>query len=401
MGIIPWLIANKTPAQRAHDGTWRMLYGRAGLLILGGCLALSSAYPHPKADSVATPSTINTSNTKKSLVEVEKKIHQMQQRLAQVQDKQSLIKQELTHTEKRIHDTQTQLQKTQDQYRLKQHEITQLETQQQPLEKQYLSLQSALSHIIVSRYKMTDQKKLMQSLQQQNPQNRNRLLVYYRYLLRANQHLIDQLKITQHALTEKKLVLNRELASLTNIQQTLKHQEEKLTANQQYRTALLQSLNQDLHETQKNLETFRLSQAHLSKLLKTLNQQSVLQTRYPFSQMKRKLDRPIKNNSKEQHLNQGILFPAPEGTPIQAIFPGKIVFSDWLNAYGLLIIIDHGWGFMTLYANNQAILKHKGDSVNQGEEIARAGHSGAFRQNGLYFEIRHRGKTVPPLQWLK
>lgn len=99
-------------------------------------------------------------------------------------------------------------------------------------------------------------------------------------------------------------------------------------------------------------------------------------------------------------MHQGVTFFAEEGAVVTAVYPGKIVFSDWLKGYGLLLIIDHGQGFMTLYAHNQSLFKRKGQYVNQNEQIASVGHSGGIKQNGLYFEIRLKGKAVPPLNWL-
>ena len=85
---------------------------------------------------------------------------------------------------------------------------------------------------------------------------------------------------------------------------------------------------------------------------------------------------------------------------MNAVYSGKVVFSDWLKGYGLLLIIDHGQGFMTLYAHNQTLFKQKGDTVTQGIQIASVGHTGGLKQNGLYFEIRQYGKAIPPLKWL-
>ena len=99
-------------------------------------------------------------------------------------------------------------------------------------------------------------------------------------------------------------------------------------------------------------------------------------------------------------MNQGVTFFAKEGEPVVSVYAGKVVFSDWLKGYGLLLIVDHGMGFMTLYAHNQSLFKRKGDPVLQGEQIASIGHSGGLKQNGLYFEVRHRGKAIPPLEWL-
>jgi septal ring factor EnvC (AmiA/AmiB activator) len=117
--------------------------------------------------------------------------------------------------------------------------------------------------------------------------------------------------------------------------------------------------------------------------------------------MRKKLPLPIHTAHKSlTTMNQGVTFFADEGTMVTAVYPGKVVFSDWLKGYGLLLIIDHGQGYMTLYAHNQSLFKRKGESVLQNEQIASVGHSGGIKQNGLYFEIRDKGKAVPPLGWL-
>jgi septal ring factor EnvC (AmiA/AmiB activator) len=95
-----------------------------------------------------------------------------------------------------------------------------------------------------------------------------------------------------------------------------------------------------------------------------------------------------------------MFFLAQEGAPVTAVLPGKVVFSDWLNGYGLLLIIDHGQGMMSLYAHNESLFKSKGTLVKPGEQIATVGHTGGIRENGLYFELRSRGKVIPPRQWL-
>ena len=102
-----------------------------------------------------------------------------------------------------------------------------------------------------------------------------------------------------------------------------------------------------------------------------------------------------------QKMHQGLIFYAKEGNSVHSISPGKVVFADRLTGYGLLMIIDHGWGFMSLYGNNSKLLKNVGTYVAANEEIAKIGHSGVLQKNGLYFEIRHNGKTLPPLTWLQ
>jgi septal ring factor EnvC (AmiA/AmiB activator) len=96
---------------------------------------------------------------------------------------------------------------------------------------------------------------------------------------------------------------------------------------------------------------------------------------------------------------QGAQIEAAEGTEVRAIHHGRVVFADWFRGQGLLIIIDHGDGYMSLYSHNKSLLRETGDWVTVGEPIATIGNSGGLSEYGLYFEIRHRGKASNPARW--
>jgi len=97
---------------------------------------------------------------------------------------------------------------------------------------------------------------------------------------------------------------------------------------------------------------------------------------------------------------KGLFIRAEEGAEVKAVADGQVVFADWLRGFGNLIIVDHGGQYMTIYGNNQAVLKRAGDSVRTGEVIASAGNSGGNEQSGLYFEMRHQGRAFDPLAWM-
>lgn len=97
---------------------------------------------------------------------------------------------------------------------------------------------------------------------------------------------------------------------------------------------------------------------------------------------------------------KGLFIRTPEGSEVKAVAAGRVVFSDWLRGFGNLIIVDHGNQYMTIYGNNQALLKRPGDAVKAGDVIASAGNSGGNEQSGLYFEIRHQGRAFDPLGWV-
>jgi len=97
---------------------------------------------------------------------------------------------------------------------------------------------------------------------------------------------------------------------------------------------------------------------------------------------------------------QGITIDASEGNEVRAIYHGRVAFADWLRNFGMLIIIDHGDGYMSLYAHNQALYRDVGEWVDQGDVIATIGNSGGQDQSGLYFEIRHNGTPADPSRWI-
>jgi septal ring factor EnvC (AmiA/AmiB activator) len=130
----------------------------------------------------------------------------------------------------------------------------------------------------------------------------------------------------------------------------------------------------------------------------------------PFKDMRGKLDRPLpgpilaafgnRNNGNKSRW-EGWKIGTKEGTSVRSIHHGRVVFSDWLRGFGLLIIIDHGQGYLSLYAHNQTLQRDVGSWVNGGDTIATAGQSGGQDKPALYFEIRHNGKPQDPAVWLK
>ena len=98
---------------------------------------------------------------------------------------------------------------------------------------------------------------------------------------------------------------------------------------------------------------------------------------------------------------KGVFIRAPEGEQVRAVGAGRVVYSDWMRGFGNLLIVDHGEAFLSIYGNNESLLKQTGDAVSLGEPLATVGHSGGNEQTGLYFELRHLGRAFDPLRWVK
>ena len=97
---------------------------------------------------------------------------------------------------------------------------------------------------------------------------------------------------------------------------------------------------------------------------------------------------------------KGVFIKAPEGSDVRAVAAGRVVFASWLRGFGNLIIVDHGSQYLSIYGNNQSLLKRVGDAVRAGDQIAAAGNTGGIEESGLYFELRHRGKAFNPAGWV-
>lgn len=131
------------------------------------------------------------------------------------------------------------------------------------------------------------------------------------------------------------------------------------------------------------------------------------QAGHAFSSLKGKLRLPVKGEimgrfgtaRSEGSQWKGIFIRAASGQSVKAVASGRVVFADWLRGFGNMLIVDHGGGYMTIYAANESLLKQVGDTIKAGDSIATSGNSGGMADSGLYFELRQNGRPIDPLAW--
>ncbi|CAM4427155.1 MAG: Murein hydrolase activator EnvC [Legionella sp.] len=346
----------------------------------------------------APPSLQQTQN---QLKQIDVQINNLQQTLTSAHDKRGVLNRELSITAKQISQSVQELRTIQKTLDNRAAKITALQKQVNQLGQQLSAQQQLLANHIRARYQMGEYQPLKWLLNQDDPYKVSRILTYYQYIIKSRQQLIVQVDATLNKLTQSKEVLNNELAATQKLKHELTINQQQLEKNKNYHASLINSLSNEIQSKQNKLQEAQKNKNNLANLLKTLAVQSVPQPSMPFNQMRKKLPYPVQSKKQAlRKMNQGVTFFAEEGAVVTAVYPGKVVFSNWLKGYGLLIIIDHGQGFMTLYAHNESLFKKKGESVKQNEQIATVGHSGGIKENGLYFEIRLRGKAIPPLAWL-
>ena len=130
----------------------------------------------------------------------------------------------------------------------------------------------------------------------------------------------------------------------------------------------------------------------------------------PFSSLKGSLRLPVRGDLAGRFgaprpeggvSAKGVFIRAPEGEPVRAIGTGRVVYADWMRGFGNLLIVDHGEAYLSIYGNNESLLKQTGDAVTLGEPVATVGQSGGNAETGLYFELRHLGRPFDPLHWVK
>jgi septal ring factor EnvC (AmiA/AmiB activator) len=170
------------------------------------------------------------------------------------------------------------------------------------------------------------------------------------------------------------------------------------------RAAALETMRQELGSQREHVLALAKDERGMLRLLEQLRDifadlPKTLDGAQPFRSLRGTLAWPVDGRADDD--NTGLLIAAEAGAPVRAVAHGRVAFADWLKGYGLLVIIDHGDGYMTLYGHNDSLLKAEGAWVQAGDSIANVGRSGGESQPGLYFELRERGRSIAARPWLR
>jgi septal ring factor EnvC (AmiA/AmiB activator) len=297
---------------------------------------------------------------------------------------------------------------------------------------------------IKSAFVMGRQEKLKLILNQQDPELSSRMMNYYHYLNKAR--VVKLAGINRSVKRLEELELDRQQQTTQLEKKLAKKNAEQLILDdaRKQRNELLAQLNDDSPPDTDQLNFLLENEAKLRNVITSLQnadelfdgkihesssknlvdgseneradsvpesepaemEQAFSRSELAFTELKGKLPWPVKGKLAQKFGSprfdsvwDGVLIEATEGADIRAVTWGKIVYAEWLRGYGLLIIIDHGQDYMSLYAFNQSLYKHVGDKVNAGEIIASVGQSGGRNQPGLYFGLRKKGLPIDPLEW--
>lgn len=274
--------------------------------------------------------------------------------------------------------------------------------------------QARISVELKTAWKMGQQGQIKVLLNQESPHTVSRVMAYYRYFFNARSELLAEYRGTLQALEDTQATIDQTLQNLATRQQDLTSQEQRLAAGQSERQLAIAKLSDSISGKGAKLKKLQQDQKELERLLSAIEEAIVnleVPTNYQaFGSAKGKMPWPLagrasnrfgrpRNDGKMRW--QGVTIPAKAGTPVQAIHHGRVVYADWLRGMGLLLIIDHGDGYMSLYAHNQTLLREVGEWVTSDTAVSTAGSSGGQGEPALYFEIRHRGKPTNPANWCR
>ena len=292
-------------------------------------------------------------------------------------------------------------------------ELSILRHQETDLQARIVQQADVIAEQIAAAHKLGDQEPIKLLLNQENPQQLARMFKYYDYFLQARSEKITSYMNDVESLTEVIARISSQQLALKRSQSDLKSGQEKLRGRVAKRSVTLKQLDASLVSDKKKLGSLQRERSELEEILSAVEEavaDMTLPSNYkPFLSRKGKLSWPLKGRVAHSYGSQrsgelrweGWLISASAGAAVNAVHNGRIVFSNYLRGFGLLAIVDHGDGYMTLYAHNQELLKDTGDWVQSNELVARAGDTGGLNKPALYFEIRSQGKPADPKVWLE
>jgi len=249
-------------------------------------------------------------------------------------------------------------------------------------------------------------------LSQESPATLGRMLVYFDYYNRARTTRIDAVAADLGKLADLATETGRVEQALAALEQSQQRQVAALARSRDQRQAAVAALDAELRDDSAAVAKLRGEEQRLADLITRLTELLAdfpVDADEPFARLKGKLAWPVQGRLAGEYGQprgsgpvkwNGVLLEAAAGTPVRAVYHGRVAFADWLQGLGLLVIVDHGAGYMSLYGHNEALLKEPGDWVEPGEAIAQVGDTGGQARPGLYFEIRYNGEPVDPHPWI-
>jgi septal ring factor EnvC (AmiA/AmiB activator) len=349
-----------------------------------------------------------------SLAELQAQIKSVTNQLDRARNQLSTEQKQLREAERRLGQLQQAIGNNREAIRNTEAELASLASRSAELEAARDRQQVRIGTELRAAWQMGQQGTVKVLLNQESPHTVARAMAYYRYFFQARNELVVTYRATLAELAAVAAHSEAAARQLGEQQAELQSQQEALLASRAEREQAIAALATNIRNKDDELQQLERDREELEQLLESIKQAIVeieLPADYkPFASRKGSMTWPVdarRNNSfgASRGLGgmrwQGINLTADEGSTVRAIHHGRVVFADWLRGSGLLLIVDHGDGYMSLYAHNQSLLKEVGEWVAPGTPVSTVGSSGGLERAALYFEIRKDGKPLDPVAWCR
>lgn len=393
-------------------------------------------------------------DARKQIEAARKDVAELQKLLKQIEQEKSAVQKQLQTTESEMGQLEKQVDSLQQEIDRSEAELERLNDEKTTLEGARLEQQRLIGIQARAAYQSGRQEYLKLLLNQQNPEKFSRTLTYYDYLSKARFEQVANFNETLSQLAKVEANIEAQQTTLAEQQDGLQERRAQLAEVRQERRQTLAKLDRDFSTRDQKLKARQQEQAQLERVLKTIEQTLARQAREaeqerqralaaareeqvrqqqagrtapassgpivssaggnfggPFASAKGKLPWPVDGRLVARYGTprggdartkwDGVLIGAEVGTQVRAVHGGRVVFADWLRGAGLLVILDHGNGYLSLYGHNQSLLRDAGEIVKAGDPIATVGTSGGQESAALYFAIRQQGRPSDPAQWCR
>jgi len=359
----------------------------------------------------ATQTSSDARETESQLTALKASIANVRAQLEAQGEARDDLQDTLRETEQLIGDLDRQLTGLVDEQQASQADLASLNSKNRSLQDNQTRLETDIEGGIRQLWLLQQGGGLRVWLGDQDPQQTARHLAYYRLILEAQQKSIVRYQEGLAELATQVNAIERTESDLAQRVAAIAATREQLAAQQSTRQQTIARINAQLEADQQQLDALLRDRERLNTLLENL-QALVLPeapVSAPLATLKGQLEMPVEGKPinrfgavRNADLRwRGWLIPADQGDPVRAVHSGRVIFADWLRGQGLLVVVDHGDGWLSLYAQNHSLLRAVGDWVSAGEVLSRAGSSGGSEVSGLYFEIRHQGEPVDPAGWFR
>jgi len=370
------------------------------------CLFASSAY----AQKALPPAAKSKS---KELSEISRLIESLKKDLSQDRNVKSNLNKKLVSTQSRLNHVSSKLDSINTDLSKKKSEATALQVELNRYKNKLSNQQTVLATQVRNSFYMSRYNYADTLLSQKDPSEIQRALTLHKYLASARVDLIHDLNNNIQAVQSNKVTMLQRASTLQSLLVEQKYERKKLLNTKLANQKRIGQLNKTIVTKREKLSKLVAAKHNLEKIIKNL--QHVETTNIAvgdkaFGKLEGMFPWPVNGRLQEHYgsdidqsglKSTGVLIATNADQTVRAISKGKVVFANWMQGFGLMMIIDHGNNYMSLYGNNKNFYKKQGDTVELGEIITTVGNSGIPDQTGLYFEIRHKGIPVNPERWCR